>query len=121
MLTASEYLADINDVSTSLLKLLDTSDLAREQPEVVNVNQDTSSAGNTKELLKLMAIREEKIYQLFDKFSYDELQHYSAQLQTMATLDNLLIEKVNQSQKSAKSDIIKLKKNRKAINIYQKL
>lgn len=120
-LKAVEYLDDINDVSTRLLKLLDTSALVPEQTKEVQANQALTFADNTKKLLTLMAVREEKIYQLFDQFSYDELQNYQEQLQTMGTLDNLLIDTVNQSQKSAKSNIIKLKKNRKAIDIYQKL
>jgi hypothetical protein len=39
----------------------------------------------------------------------------------MALLDRQLIEKVNCVQKSAKSTILTLKKNKKAISLYQKL
>ena len=120
-LTAIACLYKINDVSTMLLKLLDTSDLAHEYLKEEQDTQEAENAAKTKNLLTLMATREEKIHHLFEHFSHQELQQHKEQLQKMATLDNLLIEKVNKSQNFAKSQIIKLKQNRKAINIYQKL
>lgn len=115
--TAIACLDEINDVSTQLLMLLDTSELAREQPKEEQTNQEAK----TKKLLTLMATRKEKIYYLFEHYSHQELQLHTEQLQKMATLDTLLIEKVSSSQKSSKSQIAVLQKNKKAINIYQKL
>jgi len=148
-LTAIENLADIIEVSKLLLKHLDTADIQVQSDnetdsEVVNeaeseieggidsvgenkksiaesTSHDNSEQINTAKLLKLMKNREEKIYQLFEHFSSEELQLHLAQLQTMAALDSQLIEKVNRTQQSAKSEILTLKKNRKAINLYQKL
>jgi hypothetical protein len=144
-LTALENLTDIIEVSTLLLKHLDTADIQGQsenkieseiegviESEIESVREnkksiaestshDNSEKINTAKLLKLMKNREEKIYQLFEHFSPEELQLHLAQLQTMAALDSQLIEKVNRTQQLAKSEILTLKKNRKAINLYQKL
>jgi hypothetical protein len=136
-LTALENLTDIIEVSTLLLKHLDTADIqgqsenkieseiegVRENKKSIaeSTSHDNSEKINTAKLLKLMKNREEKIYQLFEHFSPEELQLHLAQLQTMAALDSQLIEKVNRTQQLAKSEILTLKKNRKAINLYQKL
>jgi hypothetical protein len=144
-LTAIENLADIIEVSKMLLKLLDTADIQGQSDnetdseieggtergiESVGENKksitestshDNSEQINTAKLLKLMKHREDKIYQLFEHFSPEELQLHLAQLQNMAALDSQLIEKVNRTQASAKSEILTLKKNKKAINLYQKL
>ncbi|MBA6326959.1 hypothetical protein H4J46_03195 [Colwellia sp. MB02u-6] len=128
-----------------LLKLLDTADIqgqseneieseieGRPESEIDSIKEnkkliaestshDSSEQINTAKLLKLMKHREEKIYQLFEHFSPEELQLHLAQLQTIAALDSQLIEKVNRTQESAKSEILTLKKNKKAINLYQKL
>jgi hypothetical protein len=144
-LTALENLADIIEVSKLLLKHLDTADIQVQSEnetdsEVENkieseigsvrdnkksiaesTSHDSSEQINTAKLLKLMKNREEKIYQLFEHFSPEELQLHLTQLQTIAALDSQLIEKVNRSQQSAKSEILTLKKNKKAINLYQKL
>jgi hypothetical protein len=144
-LTALENLTDIIEVSKMLLKLLDTADIQGQSDnetdseieggtergiESVGENKksitestshDNSEQINTTKLLKLMKNREEKIYQLFEHFSPEELQLHLAKLQTMAALDSQLIEKVNRTQQSAKSEILTLKKNKKAINLYQKL
>ena len=138
-LTALENLTDIIEVSKMLLKLLDTADIQGQSEteskieggiESVGENKksiaestshDNSEQINTAKLLKLMKHREDKIYQLFEHFSPEELQLHLAQLQTMAALDSQLIEKVNRTQESAKSEILTLKKNKKAINLYQKL
>ncbi|MBA6291803.1 hypothetical protein H4J58_15140 [Colwellia sp. MB3u-70] len=125
-----------------LLKLLDTADIQGQSEteskieggiesvgESVGENKksiaesashDNSEQINTAKLLKLMKHREDKIYQLFEHFSPEELQLHLEQLQTMAALDSQLIEKVNRTQESAKSEILTLKKNKKAINLYQK-
>jgi len=148
-LTAIESLTDIIEVSKMLLKLLDTADIQGQSDnetdseieggtergieggiESVGENKksiaesashDNSEQINTAKLLKLMKHREDKIYQLFEHFSPEELQLHLEQLQTMAALDSQLIEKVNRTQESAKSEILTLKKNKKAINLYQKL
>ena len=120
-LTAKETLADIIDVSKALLQRLNTSSLESKQSIPEQLNQDSQKQVATTELLNLMAKREEKIHQLFENFSHDELQMHLQQLQTMALLDRQLIEKVNCVQKSAKSTILTLKKNKKAISLYQKL
>jgi hypothetical protein len=144
-LTAIENLADIIEVSKMLLKLLDTANIqvqsenetdseveSKIESEIGSVrdnkksiaestSHDSSEQINTAKLLKLMKNREEKIYQLFEHFSPEELQLHLTQLQTIAALDSQLIEKVNRSQQSAKSEILTLKKNKKAINLYQKL
>lgn len=144
-LTALENLTDIIEVSKMLLKLLDTADIqgqseneieseieGRPESEIDSIKEnkkliaestshDSSEQINTAKLLKLMKHREEKIYQLFEHFSPEELQLHLAQLQTIAALDSQLIEKVNRTQESAKSEILTLKKNKKAINLYQKL
>lgn len=120
-LTAKETLIDIIDVSKTLLQRLDTSILESKQSIPEQLNQDSQNQVATKELLSLMAKREENIHQLFEYFSHDELQMHLQQLQTMALLDRQLIEKVNCVQKSAKSTILTLKKNKKAISLYQKL
>jgi hypothetical protein len=147
-LTAIENLTDIIEVSKLLLKHLDTVDIqgqsennidhgieseiegktesviknVRENKKSIteSIHHDSSEQINTAKLLKLMKNREEKIYQLFEHFSPEELQLHLEQLQTMAALDSQLIEKVNRTQESAKSEILTLKKNRKAINLYQK-
>ncbi|MBA6295542.1 hypothetical protein [Colwellia sp. MB02u-9] len=144
-LTAIENLADIIEVSKLLLKHLDTADIQVQSENETNsrveseieggigsvrdnkksiaesTSHDNSEQINTAKLLKLIKNREEKIYQLFEHFSPEELQLHLAQLQTMAALDSQLIEKVNRTQQSAKSEILTLKKNKKAINLYQKL
>jgi len=124
-LTAIEVLDNVIDVSERLLKLLDASDVEREKTvdESVDesVDQGDKNSANTTKLLKLMVIREEKIHQLFEDFSSEELQMHQTKLQAMATLDNQLVEKVNRTQDLAKSKILTLKKNRKAIKLYQKL
>jgi hypothetical protein len=120
-LTAKETLIDIIDVSKTLLQRLDTSSLESKQSIPEQLNQDSQNQVATKELLNLMAEREENIHQLFEYFSHDELQMHLQQLQTMALLDRQLIEKVNCVQKSAKSTILTLKKNKKAISLYQKI
>ncbi|MFT6193513.1 MAG: hypothetical protein ACJASU_000409 [Cognaticolwellia sp.] len=120
-LTAKETLIDIIDVSKTLLQRLDTPILESKQSIPEQLNQDSQNQVATKELLSLMAKREENIHQLFEYFSHDELQMHLQQLQTMALLDRQLIEKVNCVQKSAKSTILTLKKNKKAISLYQKL
>ena len=122
-ITATEVLEHVIDASEMLLELLDTSDLElelsspelSELPERVNKN-----SASTEKLLKLMMFREEKIHQLFN-FDRTELQTHQSKLQTIAKLDNQLVEKINQTQDIAKSEILTLKKNRKAINLYQKL
>jgi hypothetical protein len=141
-LTAIENLTDIIEVSKLLLKLLDTADIqgqsetdseieseieggidsVRENEKSIakSTSHDNSEQINTAKLLKLIKHREDKIYQLFEHFSPEELQLHLAELQTMAALDSQLIEKVNRTQESAKSEILTLKKNRKAINLYQK-
>ncbi len=121
VLNAVEILTDIIDVSKTLLQCLDTSSLESKQSIPEQLNQDSQKQVATTELLNLMAKREEKIHQLFENFSHDELQMHLQQLQTMALLDRQLIEKVNCVQKSAKSTILTLKKNKKAISLYQKL
>lgn len=123
-ITATEVLEHVIDASEMLLELLDTSDLElefsspelSELPERVNKN-----SASTEKLLKLMMFREEKIHQLFNDFDKKELQTHQSKLQTIAKLDNQLVEKINQTQDIAKSEILTLKKNRKAINLYQKL
>ncbi|MBA6340525.1 hypothetical protein H4J59_05890 [Colwellia sp. MB02u-10] len=143
-LTAIENLTDIIEVSKLLLKLLDTADIQGQSENKVesgtegriesgidsvgenkksiaeSTSHDNSEQINTAKLLKLIKHREDKIYQLFEHFSPEELQLHLAELQTMAALDSQLIEKVNRTQESAKSEILTLKKNRKAINLYQK-
>jgi uncharacterized protein with HEPN domain len=143
-LTAIENLTDIIEVSKLLLKHLDTVDIQGQSENKIDhgiesaiesaiesvgenkksitesIHHDSSEQINTAKLLKLMKNREEKIYQLFEHFSPEELQLHLEQLQTMAALDSQLIEKVNRTQESAKSEILTLKKNRKAINLYQK-
>ena len=120
-LTAIEILDNVIDVSELLLKLLDASDVEREKMVDESVDQGDKNSANTTKLLKLMVIREEKIHQLFEDFSSEELQMHQTKLQAMATLDNQLVEKVNRTQDLAKSKILTLKKNRKAIKLYQKL
>lgn len=120
-LTAIEVLDNVIDVSERLLKLLDASDVEREKTVDESVDQGDKNSANTTKLLKLMVIREEKIHQLFEDFSSEELQMHQTKLQAMATLDNQLVEKVNRTQDLAKSKILTLKKNRKAIKLYQKL
>ena len=124
-LTALENLTDIIEVSKMLLKLLDTADIQGQSENKKSIaesaSHDNSEQINTAKLLKLMKHREDKIYQLFEHFSPEELQLHLEQLQTMAALDSQLIEKVNRTQESAKSEILTLKKNKKAINLYQKL
>jgi hypothetical protein len=129
-LTAIESLTDIIEVSKVLLKLLDTADIQGQDIQGQSENKksiaesashDNGEQINTAKLLTLIKHREEKIYQLFEHFSPEELQLHLAQLQTMAALDSQLIEKVNRTQQSAKSEILTLKKNKKAINLYQKL
>ncbi|MFT6918676.1 MAG: hypothetical protein ACJA2G_001295 [Cognaticolwellia sp.] len=124
-LTAIENLTDIIEVSKVLLKLLDTADIQDQSENKKSIAEsasyDNGQQINTAKLLTLIKNREEKIYQLFERFSPEELRLHLAQLQTMATLDSQLIEKVNRTQQSAKSEILTLKKNKKAINLYQKL
>ena len=120
-LTAIELIDNVIDVSEMLLKLLDASDMEREKPAADLAEQDDKSSANTTKLLKLMVIREDKIHQLFEDFSSEELQIHHAKLLAISALDNQLVEKVNRTQNSAKSKILTLKKNRKAINLYQKL
>ena len=124
-LTAIESLTDIIEVSKVLLKLLDSADIQGQSENKKSIaesaSHDNGEQINTAKLLTLIKHREEKIYQLFERFSPEELQLHLAQLQTMAALDSQLIEKVNRTQQSAKSEILILKKNKKAINLYQKL
>tara|TARA_R110000744_G_scaffold209762_7_gene328750 strand:+ start:847 stop:1215 length:369 start_codon:yes stop_codon:yes gene_type:complete len=119
-LTAIEIIDNVIDVSERLLKLLDASDMERERPVSELADQDNKISANTTKLLKLMVIREEKIHQLFKDFSSEELQINQVKLQAISVLDIQLVEKVNRTQNSAKSKILALKKNRKAINLYQK-
>lgn len=118
--TAIESLDRIIDVSTMLLQMLDASDIDVDASTPSKTQKNSENKTNVSTLLALMAKREQQIHQLFENFSHDELQLHLSKLQTMLTLDSQLVEKVNHAQKSAKSKILQLKKNKKAINIYQK-
>ncbi|ASP46581.1 hypothetical protein [Cognaticolwellia beringensis] len=120
-LSAIEIIDNVIDVSEMLLKLLDALNTERERQVAESAEQDDKSSANTTKLLKLMVIREDKIHQLFEGFSSEELQIHHTKLLAISALDNQLVEKVNRTQNSAKSKILTLKKNRKAINLYQKL
>ena len=123
-ITAVEVIEHVIDASEMLLELLDTSDLELEfsSPELSELPERVNkSSASTEKLLKLMIFREEKIHQLFNDFDRTELQTHQSKLQTITKLDNQLVEKINQTQDIAKSEILTLKKNRKAINLYQKL
>ena len=121
MANAKEYLDGIIDASNTLLKLLDASNMTAEALPAASSDHAPENTDTAKELLKLMAKREQLIHQLFENFSPEELQIQRESIQTMALLDSQLVEKVNHSQQSAKAKILTLKKNRKAINLYQKL
>ena len=121
VLNAVETLDDIIDVSEMLIKLLVTSDIESKKSIAELYNQADENPADTDKLLKLIAKREEKIHLLFENFSSEELQLHLVKLQTMAALDTQLVDKVNCTQKSAKSKILKLKQNKKAISLYQKL
>ncbi|MBA6389460.1 hypothetical protein H4J38_01560 [Colwellia sp. BRX10-3] len=121
VLNAVETLDDIIGVSEMLLKLLVTSDIESTKSIPELYNQPDESPADTDKLWKLIAKREKKIHQLFENFSSEELQLHQVKLQTMAALDTQLVDKVNRTQKSAKSKILKLKQNKKAISLYQKL
>jgi hypothetical protein len=118
--TAIESLDRIIDVSTMLLQMLDASDIDVDASTPSKTQKNSENKTNVSTLLALMAKREQQIHQLFENFNHDELQLHLSKLQTMLTLDSQLVEKVNHAQKSAKSKILQLKKNKKAINIYQK-
>lgn len=120
-LTAVEVLDHVIDVSQSLLKLIDASDAKGEKLAPVSADQDDINSVKKSNLLGLIKIREEKIHQLFEDFSSEELQMHQVKLQSVKTLDNELVEKVRRILQSSKSKILALKQNRKAINQYQKL
>ncbi|AWB56712.1 hypothetical protein [Colwellia sp. Arc7-D] len=120
-LKAVETLDQIIDVSEVLLKLLDTSNIEDENAKLALNNPADETPPETVNLLNLIAQREKSIYHLFESFTAEELQLHALKLQFLASLDTQLVNKVNSSQRSAKSEILKLKKNRKAINLYQKL
>lgn len=122
--TAIKSIEEIIDVSEMLLQLLDTSAvaaLASQASKNVDSSLESDQEAIMAKLIALMAEREEKVYHLFEHFNQQELQAYSSQLQIMSTLDQQLVLKVNSAQKSAKSKILTLKKNKKAISHYQKL
>ena len=120
-LTAVETLDEIIDVSELLLKQLDASGIADEKSTLALNSQEGEASPETVNLMSLIAQREKSIHHLFESFTAEELQLHALKLQTLASLDNQLVNKVNSTQRSAKSEILKLKKNRKAINSYQKL
>jgi|TARA_B110000211_G_C14092475_1_gene559998 hypothetical protein len=120
-LSAVEIIDEVIEVSELLLTLLDTSGIEDESAKLALNNTADETSPETANLLSLIAQREKSIYQLFESFTAEELQLHALKLQTLANLDNQLVNKVNSTQRSAKSEILQLKKNRKAINLYQKL
>lgn len=102
-----------------LLKLLDKSKLEFDSSNKKMPEQESDA--DTTEILALMAIREEKIHYIFDSFSQEQLLLHIEKLQLVASLDLQLVNKVNTSHTSAKSKILTLRKNKKAINSYQKM
>ncbi len=109
-------LNEIIDASEMLIKLLDASIVdGTDSPGAREQVQDTNN-----KLLALMKKREQKIHFLFDEFNAEKLQIHLEKIQSMTILDKQLIDKVNNTQRNAKSNILTLKKNRKAIRTYQK-
>lgn len=109
-------LNEIIDASEMLIKLLDASIVdGTDTPSTSEQVQNTNN-----KLLALMKKREQKIHFLFDEFNTEKLQVHLEKIQSMTILDKQLIDKVNSTQRKAKSNILALKKNRKAIHTYQK-
>lgn len=116
---ALEILTNIIDLSNMLLKLLDNSKLEFDSSQNDLAKQESDA--DIKNVLAVMAVREEKIHHIFNSFSHEQLLSYKEELQLVARLDLQVVNKVNISHTSAKSKILTLKKNKKAINTYQKL
>ncbi len=99
--------------------------LVQIEPNDISSKRSTRSRGDDiskdKELIDMMAKRDRLIHQVFEQFSHDELKKHSSALTSIYSLDKMLVENINKSQKSAKSKIVAFKKNKKAINIYQKI
>lgn len=114
---ALTLLLNINEVSKQLLSLLDTSNdeltsTSANSPQQVQEN-------NSQKLISLMTTRDESIRLLFTSHSRSELAQYADHITTMMVLDEQLRNKVDSKHSGAKSKILQLKKNKKAINIYQ--
>lgn len=120
-LSAVEVLDHVIDVSQSLLKLLDASNVEGERLADLSADQEDINSVKKSNLLGLIKVREEKIHQLFEDFSSEELQVHQVKLQSVKALDNEILEKVKRTLQSAKGKILTLKQNKKAINQYQKL
>ncbi|ARD43637.1 hypothetical protein [Colwellia sp. PAMC 21821] len=120
-LSAVEVLNHVIDVSQTLLKLLDASDVEGEKLADLSADQEDINSVKKSNLLGLIKVREEKIHQLFADFSSEELQLHKIKLQSVKELDNEILEKVKRTLQSAKGKILTLKQNKKAINQYQKL
>ncbi len=118
--TALELLVDIIDTSETLLKLLDASSLSATESEEKTSNINSHYVDINKKLLSLTHKREQKIHLLFKNFNHQQLSVHADKVQIIAELDSQIVNKVNSSHKSAKFKILTLKKNKKAIGIYQK-
>lgn len=120
-LSAVEVLDHVIDVSQTLLKLLDASDVEGEKLADLSADQEDINSVKKSNLVGLIKVREEKIHQLFADFSSKELQLHKIKLQSVKELDNEILDKVKRTLQSAKGKILTLKQNKKAINHYQKL
>ena len=83
------------------------------------INESTSIDDDN--LLKLMNNRDKLIHHMFEHHDNALLSRYSNELSLIDKLDKQLILKMASIQTSAKSKILQMKKNKKAINLYQKL
>lgn len=107
-----DCIQQVIDVSNELIASLDTRDFA--------VVKDSTSTED-KELLFTMEKREKLIHQLFENFDAKTLELYASDLTRISILDKQLVIKISSAQKVTKSIVLQMKKNKKAINTYQKL
>lgn len=117
---ALTLLLDINEVSRQLVSMLDTSNNELTSSALDSTSPQQVQENHSQKLISLMVNRDQKIRELFSSHSQSELERYTDHIATMMSLDEQLRTKVDSNHSEAKSKILQLKKNKKAINIYQK-
>lgn len=106
--SALETIQSIIRVSNSTLTLLDTQNIT---------DGELTTAS---EIFELSTQRESLIRLLFESNSKSELQKYHLNLQEIYNLDHAITTKSESLYHGTKTEVLKFKKNQKAINAYKK-
>lgn len=104
-----DTLESIICVSNKILTLLDTQDII------------AGELTTSDEVFNLSSDRENLLHSFFELNSEEELQECSKYLQEIHRLDLSITAKSNSVYQRAKMEVLKFKKNQKAINAYQKV